>query len=129
MIFHSFKNQNERRTFGGSAFIEIQYCTQKSGTELKKIVNTSRHWIDNSLYIYFDDIDSFFANYKKIFYEGTYQNLHSGEVDIFGINYYSSEQLKNILLKIEEQKPLDYMVIVEWLKNGENFNGFYILGI
>ena len=37
MIFHSFKNQNERRTFGGSAFIEIQYCTQKSGTELKKI--------------------------------------------------------------------------------------------
>lgn len=90
MIFHSFKNQNERRTFGGSAFIEIQYCTQKSGTELKKIVNTSRHWIDNSLYIYFDDIDSFFVNYKKIFYGGTYQNLHSGEVDIFGINYYSS---------------------------------------
>ena len=110
MIFHSFKNQNARRTFGGSAFIEIQYCTQKSGTELKKIVNTSRH-------------------YKKIFYEGTYQNLHSGEVDIFGINYYSSEQLKNILFKIEEQKPLDYMVILEWLKNGENFNGFYILGI
>ena len=129
MIFHSFKNQNARRTFGGSAFIEIQYCTQKSETELKKIVNTSRHWIDNSLYIYFDDIDSFFANYKKIFYEGTYQNLHSGEVDIFGINYYSSEQLKNILFKIEEQKPLDYMVILEWLKNGENFNGFYILGI
>ena len=127
MIFHSFKNQNARRTFGGSAFIEIQYCTQKSGTELKKIVNTSRHWIDNSLYIYFDDIDSFFANYKKIFYEGTYQNLHSGEVDIFGINYYSSEQLKNILFKISHHWY--YMVILEWLKNGENFNGFYILGI
>lgn len=38
MIFHSFKNQNARRTFGGSAFIEIQYCTQKSGTELKKLL-------------------------------------------------------------------------------------------
>lgn len=120
MIFHSFKNQNARRTFGGSAFIEIQYCTQKSGTELKKIVNTSRHWIDNSLYIYFDDIDSFFANYKKIFYGGTYQNLHSGEVDIFGINYYSSEQLKKYFIENRRAKTIrlygNFGMVKEWGK-------------
>ena len=129
MIFHSFKNQDARRTFGGSAFIEMQYCTQKLGTKLKKIVNAHGYWIDSSLYIYIDDIESFLSNYEEIFYGGTYQNLHSGKVDIFGVNYYSPERLKNTLLKIEEQKPLEYTVILEWLKNGENFNGFYILGI
>ena len=26
MLFHTFKSQEERRKFGGSAFIEIQFC-------------------------------------------------------------------------------------------------------
>lgn len=85
--------------------------------------------MDDSLYIYVDDIDDFLSDYAEIFYGGTYQNLHSGKVDIYGVNYYSPAQLKSILPKIEEQKPLDHAVISEWLKNGENLNGFYILGI
>lgn len=76
-----------------------------------------------------DDIECFCSDYGDIFYGGTYHNLHSGEVDIYGINYYTPVQLKGIILKIEEKKPLDYQVILEWLKNGEQFNGFYILGI
>lgn len=129
MIFHSFKNQDERRAFGGSAFIEFQYCATKPGTKLKKILGKYGFWLDSSLYVYIDDIESFLLNYGEIFYGGTYQNLHSGEIDICGINYYSPAQLKDVLLKIEKQKPPDYAVISEWLKKGERFNGFYILGI
>lgn len=129
MIFHSFANQDERRKFGGSAFIELQYCTLKSKTKLAKVVNKHGYWRDSSLYIYMDDIECFCSDYGDIFYGGTYHNLHSGEVDIYGINYYTPVQLKGIILKIEEKKPLDYQVILEWLKNGEQFNGFYILGI
>ena len=35
-MFYSFKNKDERRQFGGSAFIEIQYCKLKSKTKIKK---------------------------------------------------------------------------------------------
>ncbi|MGN0771559.1 MAG: hypothetical protein ACI4MI_03115 [Christensenellales bacterium] len=99
MIFHSFANQEERRKFGGSAFIELQYCTTKH----VKVVNKHGYWRDSSLYIYVDDIESFCCDYGDIFYGGTYHNLHSGEVDISGMNYYTPVQLKGIILKIEEK--------------------------
>lgn len=129
MIFHSFKNQEERIEFGDSAFMELQYCTLKNKSELREIVNGNQNWLDSSLYIFVRDIRCFCSNYAEIFYGGTYQNLQSGEIDVCGINYYSPEQLKDIILKIEEQKPLEYEVILEWLKKGEQFNGFYVIGI
>lgn len=131
MIFHSFANQEERRNFGGTAFMELQYCTLRPETEIKKIVGVGAHgnWMDSSLYIYLDDIESFCSNYGDIFYGGTYNNLHQGRLDINGINYYTPAQAKEILLKIEGKKPLDYEVISEWLKNGKQYNGFYVLGV
>ena len=131
MIFHSFANQEERRNFGGTAFMELQYCTLQPETEIKKIVEVDAHgnWMDSSLYIYLDDIECFCSNYGDIFYGGTYNNLHQGRLDINGINYYTPAQAKEILLKIEGEKPLDYEVISEWLKNGKQYNGFYVLGV
>ena len=131
MIFHSFANQEERKNFGGTAFMELQYCTLRPETEIKKIVGVGAHgnWMDSSLYIYLDDIESFCSNYGDIFYGGTYNNLHQGMLDINGINYYTPAQAKEILLKIEGKKPLDYEVISEWLKNGKQYNGFYVLGV
>ena len=131
MIFHSFANQEERKNFGGTAFMELQYCTLRPETEIKKIVGVGAHgnWMDSSLYIYLDDIESFCSNYGDIFYGGTYNNLHKGRLDINGINYYTPAQAKEILLKIEGKKPLDYEVISEWLKNGKQYNGFYVLGV
>ena len=130
-IFHSFANQEERQNFGGTAFMELQYCTLRPETEIKKIVGVGAHgnWMDSSLYIYLDDIESFCLNYGDIFYGGTYNNLHKGRLDINGINYYTPAQAKEILLKIEGKKPLDYEVISEWLKNGKQYNGFYVLGV
>ena len=130
-MFHTFKSKQDRRAFGGSAFIEIQYCKLKQNTRIKKIVSVRaiNYWQDDSLYIYVDDIDKFYSNYKDIFNNGVYNNLGKGEIDLFGINYYSSQQLIEIIDKIEKQKPLDYAVLLEWLKQGMNYNGFYILGI
>lgn len=130
-MFHTFKNREDRRAFGGSAFIEILYCKLKPNTRIKKIVsiNAIDYWQDDSLYVYVDDIEEFFSNYKDIFNNGVYNNLKKGEIDMYGINYYSSQQLNEIIDKIEKQKPLDYSVLLEWLKQGINYNGFYILGI
>lgn len=50
-------------------------------------------------------------------------------MDAFGINYYSPNQLRVILEKIENKKPNDYMILLDWLKQDFEYNGFYILGI
>ena len=130
-MFQSFKNEEDRREFGGTAFIEIQYCKLKQNTQIKKIVSLRAidYWQDDSLYVYVDDINAFFNNYKDILNGGIYGNLKSGEVDLYGVNYYSPQQLTEIIDKIEKQKPLGYEAFLEWLKRGINYNGFYILGI
>ena len=130
-MFHIFESKLERKTFGGSAFIEIQYCKIKQNTKIKKIVSLHmiQYWKDDSLYIYLDDIEEFYASYKDIFSDGIYNNLKHGNVDLYGINYYSPQQLNEIIDKIEKQKPSDYIVLLRWLKQGTSYNGFYILGI
>ena len=130
-MFHSFENREARRAFGGSAFIEIQYCKLKPSTRVGKTVSLRSidNWKDDSLYVYANDIDVFYSNYKDIFCNGVYNNTKIGEIDLFGINYYSPEQLTEIIDKIEKQKPLDYEVLLKWLKNGIDYNGVYILGI
>ena len=131
MIFHHFSSQEERRAYGGSAFIELQFCTLPSRARLKRIVNhcSIYDWKDDSLYIHDDDIDLFWQNYSSVFDCGIYANLKTGPVDIFGINYYSPEQITFLLDKILDKKPMDYEVLVDWLSKAKTLNGFYILGI
>ncbi len=119
--FYSFESKEARREFGGSAFIELQYCKLKPSASIRKIVSQRSipYWQNDSLYVYVDDMDCFVANYAEIF----------GSMDAFGINYYSLTQLNDIIDKIEKQKPLDCEVILEWLRKGLEYNGFYVLGI
>lgn len=130
-MFRYFESLEARKAFGGSAFIEIQYCKLKQNTRIRKIVSLCAidNWKEDSLYIYVNDINEFYSNYKDIFCDGVYNNLKNGIVDVFGINYYSPKQLIEIIDKIEKQKPLDYAVLLKWLKQGIDYNGFYILGI
>lgn len=130
-MFHSFESREARRAFGGSAFIEIQYCRSKSTARIKKIVSLRaiNDWQDDSLYVYVDDMDEFYSNYEDIFRDGVYSNGKKGDIDLYGINYYSPEQLTEIIDKIERQKPIDYEILLEWLKQGINYNGVYFLGI
>lgn len=129
MLFYKFNNQRERRSFGGSFFIEIQYCTLPESTDIKVItsVESIKNWQNNSLYV--NDENKFFEEYCSILNKGYYNNLKQGTIDIYGINYYTKEETKNIKKKLKENKPEDSEAILNWLEDAEKFNGFYVLGI
>ncbi len=131
MLFHVFGSQEERRKFGSSAFIELQFCKLPPKAKIKKIVSTNSitHWQNDSLYVYVDDIDTFFKEYAPFFNSGTYSNLETGVVDLFGINYYAPSAIDSLIAKICECRPVDYESLVNWLSEGKAYNGFYILGI
>lgn len=127
MLFHIFNSQAERRKCGGSAFIEIQFCRLPKGTSVEKIVDIDVYWHNDSLYI--SNENEFYRQYSSIFDCGIYNNLSRGTVDIYGINYYSSELTDKIIDKLNQEKPTDYEVLIGWLEKSKSYNGFYILGI
>lgn len=131
LLFHVFEAREERRNYGGSAFIEIQFCDMPRKTSVKKTLNFRhiQHWKTDSLYIYADDIDTFFREYGSIFDCGIYNNMKTGTVDLFGINYYTPIMTEAVIEKLDKEKPEDYEVLSAWLIRAKAHNGFYILGI
>lgn len=131
MLFHSFQSQAERREFGGSDFIEIQYCRLPEGTSLREIVSIDaiKHWKDDSLYISGDDMDLFYQSYGDIITGGVYNNGDRGPMDLFGINFYSREQTNEIIERLAEEKPPGYQILCRWLQADEQNLGFYVLGV
>ena len=129
MLFHIFCSQDERRNFGGSAFIEVQFCKLPADMKLKRIVadGSIKNWQNDSLYI--DDVDLFYKEYSGILNCGWYNNLKAGVVDVFGINYYTSDQIDSIIQRLAIEKPIDYELFTNWLMKAKTYNGFYILGI
>lgn len=127
MLFHIFNSQDQRRKCGGSAFIEMQFCRLAKDASVEKIVNSDAHWQNDSLYI--DDENEFYRQYSSIFDCGIYNNLSRGTVDIYGINYYSSDLTDIIIDKLKKEKPTDYEVLIGWLEKSKSYNGFYILGL
>lgn len=129
MLFHTFDSQDERRDYGGSAFIEIQFCRIPVGTTPKKIVAVSsiHNWELDSLYV--DCECEFDSEYGSILDCGIYHNLKKGPVDIYGINYYSPSTIEPIMERLNNEKPRDYEVFLNWLDKAKQYNGFYVLGI
>ncbi|MBE6655007.1 MAG: hypothetical protein E7608_06070 [Ruminococcaceae bacterium] len=129
MLFHVFASQEERRVFGGSYFIEMQFCALPHGTLEKDIVavDNIKNWENDSLYI--NDDELFYKEYSRIFNGGIYNNGKRGTVDVFGINYYPPSLTEDIIKKISEEKPADFEVLLAWLNRARAYNGFYILGI
>ena len=131
MLFHSFQSQAERREFGGSDFIEIQYCRLPEGTSLREIVSIDaiKHWKDDSLYIFGDDMNLFDQHYGAIITDGVYCNGDRGPMDLCGINFYSRDQATDMLKRLAEEKPPEYQILCRWLQAGEQYLGFYLLGV
>lgn len=131
MLFHMFSSQQERRNFGGSDFIELQYCKLPQGLKIKEIVSVDKipHWKNDSLYVSGDDVNLFYESYSNIITGGIYNNGKSGGMDLLGINYYSQEQAVLIMERIEDEKPPEYEILLRWLKSGINYTGFYVLGL
>lgn len=130
MLFHKFSSQKERQEFGGSDFIELQYCRLLPSTEMKEIVSIDaiENWKDDSLYVYGDDMNMFYSFYGSIITGGVYNNMECGPIDMFGINFYSQEQAAQIIEHIKLEMPPEYQTILNWLKAGRQYIGFYILG-
>lgn len=130
-MFYCFNDQKERATFGGSSFLELQYCKMKKGTPAETIVSVSsiNHWQDDSIYINIDDAPEFISNYGDIFQDGLYNNMKRGMIDTTGINYYSPSQVLKIISAVELKKPAEYALLSDWLKKAAPYNGVYILGI
>ena len=74
-------------------------------------------------------MDEFLDIYGDIFDCETYNNLKTGIVDCFGINYYKSELIPSIIERLYEDKPKDYLKLIDWLYQAKQYNGFYILGV
>ena len=131
MLLHIFHSQEERREFGGSYFIEFQYCRLAQGTKPEKIVSadTVEHWKNDSLYLYGDDDNEFISRYGSIFTGGIYANGKSGVVDLCGINYYSREQTERIIKEIQKKPLPDAQVLLHWLQKAKENAGFYVLGL
>ena len=127
MLFYIFNSQDERRAFGGSCFIELQYCRHCARSTLKKILNDPNHWRDDSLYV--DNFDLFYSEYARIFDCGIYHDMKSGTLDMFGVNYYPHELLDTVVKRLENEKPTEYNTLLSWLEKAKEYNGFYILGV
>lgn len=131
MLFHAFSSQEERRAFGGSYWIELQYCRLPQSAGLEQILSVDRiaNWAEDSLYVHGDDDNLFLSQYGEILTDGVYPNGQRGIPDLCGINYYSQKQIDRIMTRIRERKPLDFQVLLRWLTNGTEYNGFYVLGL
>lgn len=131
MLFHTFSSQDERRKFNGSDFCEIQFCRLPKRTKLEIIVaiDSISHWLDDSLYVSGDDANLFLEEYSDIFNGGIYNNLETGAIDLYGINYYRPDLIGTIIVKLREARPADHEKLVRWLNEAKKYNGFYILGV
>lgn len=128
-IFLTFSSQEERREYGGSSFIEFQFCRMPVNSKTSSIVTIDniKHWQLDSLYV--NDYEKFSDIYGHIFDCGIYSNMGSGLIDIFGINYYRPETINSIISKIYDTKLTDYQTLIKWLELAKKYNGFYILGV
>lgn len=130
-MFLAFPSQNERRMYGGSAFVEFQFCRMPLNAKIKAItaVNNITHWMDDSLYVHLDDIAQLIEEYSDLFAHSLRNDLTNGGFDIYGINYYSPQQIDGLIEALGKARPTDHEVLAEWLIQAKNYNGFYILGI
>lgn len=128
MLFLVFNSQEERKEYGGSAFIEMQFCKLPPKTKTKSIVASRNinNWQNDSLYI--SDENVFYQEYSQVFNCGIYSNLKTGTVDIFGVNYYAPSYIDPIIEKLHEKKPVDHESLMVWLNKAKQYNVFYILG-
>ena len=131
LLFHIFPSQEERKSFGGSDFIELQYCRLPWGAALWEIVlpDGIEHWKNDSLYVSGDDMDVFYRHYGPVMTGGVSHDQTSGPLDLLGINFYSREQAAGILRKIQTERPPDHQIFEDWLREGERYIGFYVLGV
>jgi len=86
-----FKMIEEINTYNSTAFMEIQFCKLSDINSVKKKFRAKniKHWVPDSLYVYHSDLDKFLVAYGEIFVNGEYGNQKTGNIDPYGVTYYS----------------------------------------
>jgi hypothetical protein len=112
---------------GTSAYYEFSFC--KKDMPIDELVkNGYEFWSEDSLLLHIDDDSCFFEHYMKYF-----KNPHtpdgSGKFFYAGVNYYTAEETKKMLAKIEKEAPPYSAPLIAWLREAEKYNGFFFLGI
>ena len=130
MLFHTFRSQGERRAFGGSDFMELQYCRLPPGTAMEEIVSADaiENWKSDSLYVHGGEAERFLEVYGATVTGGVYSSGARGPVDVCGINFYTQAQAAQIMERLEAEQPPEYRTLLGWLRAGSRYVGFYILG-
>ena len=130
MLFHSFGSQEERKEYGGTAFLELQYCRLPIETPRRKIesVRNPAFFKDDSLYVHESDLNLFLSEYADLFAGGDAPDTVFFGL-LFGVNYYPPEQIDALTERIAAKKPTDGEVLIAWLKGAKETNGFYVLGM
>ena len=128
-MFLKFDSQEDRRKYGGSCFIEIQFCKLPSGKKIESIIKGYDHWQNDSLYIYDTDHSAFYLIYKDIIGYGIHPNMSEGYFDTWGVTYYDFNMIEAIEERLKEYKPEEYEILFKWLEEAKQYNGFFILGV
>lgn len=131
MLFHMFSSPKERRSAGGSCFIEIQSCRLPKNTKIRDIVSVHslKHWNAGSLYVLGDDVPEFLSFYGDILSGGYYNNTKTGPLDLCGINFFPADRAEQIAARLKQEKPPEYETLLAWLEKGSDAAGFYVLGL
>ncbi len=128
-MFLSFSDQQERRKYGGSCFLELQYCHLPPDTPIQKRIarNAIEFWRPDSVYVHGDA--PFFAEYGEVLGPGISGSGNWSGFDSWGLNYYPPEVIPAMLQRLLARKPREYTFFLSWLEGCKACNGFYILGI
>jgi hypothetical protein len=113
-LFLKFDTQENRRKYGGSCFIELQFCKLPSGTKIKHILESLDHWKDDSLYVYDDKQSEFYIKYKDVIGFGIHPNMSEGYFDTWGVTYYGLNRIRDIKERLKEHKPEENEVLLSY---------------
>lgn len=113
-MFLKFESQDERREYGGSCFVEFQFCMMPEGTQQDRIFHSIDHWRDDSLYVHGDS--PLFSIYKEILGTGIHPNMTEGYFDYYGVTYYAPDKIEPIIGRLLSAKPEGYDVLNKWLE-------------
>ncbi len=117
----------ERKKRGVSAYYEFSYC--KKDLPLADLVNNGYTiWQEDSLLVYIDDDAKLFRHYL-CYLSPTHAPNGTDEFFYAGVNYYTKAETAAILQRLKADNPPYSAPLIEWLENGEKYNGFFFLGI
>ncbi len=126
MLFYTFE---VIKGCGSSDFIELAFCRLPAVASLDAVVAAFAFRQDDSLYVKGDDMTAFRRDYGDILGSGVYQNLQSGPVDCWGLNYYAPELIPGMAARLAAARPEGWQILAAWLQQARLYRGFYVLGV